>query len=140
MRTTGAGSGRRGSADGTIDGPTAVRAASTGFTILLLGGLLTPIAATYLPVIGRFWLLLTAVVAFAVAGRRIGTARIPALHGACAALGSYLLVLPLVLWMPGQSAGVDVEHLVSAAGTAVAVGAIAGALAGRLRDGSAARD
>ncbi|WP_214366572.1 hypothetical protein [Pseudonocardia sp. H11422] len=136
MRTTGAGSGRRDAAEGTIDGPTAVRAASTGFTILLLGGLLTPIAATYLPVIGRFWLLVTAVVAFAVAGRRIGTAAVPALHGACAALGSYILVLPLVLWMPGQAAGVDVEQLVSSAGMAAGVGAIAGAIAGRRRDGA----
>jgi hypothetical protein len=124
--------------DGPIDGPTAVRAASTGFTILLLGGLLTPIAARFLPVVGQFWLSIVAVVAFAVAGHRIGTARIAPLHGACAALGGYLIVLPLVLWTSGGLAGLGLAQILWTAAAALFVGALAGFVAGRRRDASPA--
>ncbi|NMI00546.1 hypothetical protein [Pseudonocardia acidicola] len=95
-------------------------------------------AAAYLPVIGGYWLSLVAIVAFAIAGSRVGTARATHLHGACAALGSYLLVLPLVLWLPTGHTGVGVPQILTTAVAAVAVGAIAGIFAGRRRDATAA--
>jgi hypothetical protein len=104
----------------------------------VLGGLVAPIAAAYLPVIGQFWLSLVAVVAFAIAGSRVGTARATHLQGACAALGSYLLVLPLVLWLPTGQTSVGAAQVLMTAMAAVAVGAIAGILAGRRRDAPAA--
>lgn len=130
--------GNRRPSDGRIDGPAAVRAASAGFTVLLLGGLLTPIAAQFLPVVGQFWLTIVAVVAFAVAGSRIGAARVAPLHGACAALGGYLIVLPLVLWTSGGLVGLGVVQILATAVAAVVVGAIAGFVAGRRRDAATA--
>jgi hypothetical protein len=73
------------------------RAVSTGFMILVFGGLIQPIVSTYVPVIGMFWLILVAVTAFASAGARVGIAcPNPPLHGAGAAVLSYLLVVPLM--------------------------------------------
>ncbi|MCF7550735.1 hypothetical protein [Pseudonocardia sp. WMMC193] len=120
-------------ATGPIDGPAAVRAASAGFTVLLLGGLAAPIAAQFLPVVGQFWLSIVAVAAFVVAGWRIGDARNAALHGACAALGSYVLVLPLVLWTAGLAA-VGWGQIVGTAAVAVVVGGLTGFVVGRRRD------
>ncbi|GAA2536742.1 hypothetical protein [Pseudonocardia abyssalis] len=117
-----------------MDVAAAVRAASTGLTVLLLGGLMTPIAQAYLPVVGQFWLLLVSVVAFAAAGSQVGDAELAPVHGACAALGSFLLVLPLVFWFPPAGAGLDFAQIVSAAGAALVVGALAGHVAGRRRD------
>lgn len=125
---------------GTVDVPAAVRAASAGFTVLLLGGLLAPIAATYIPYVGQVWLSLVAVAAFAMAGSRIGQARAPHLHGACAALGSYLLVLPLVVWFTSGTEGVGVVQILATAVAAVAIGGLAGLLAGRRRDKSPVGD
>lgn len=121
-----------------MDVPAAVRAASTGLSVLLLGGLMTPIAQAYVPVIGQFWLLLVSVVAFAAAGVQVGDAQLTHVHGACAALGSFVLVLPLVFWFPPADTGLDFAQVVSAAGAAVVVGAAAGFVAGRRRDGTAA--
>ena len=124
---------------GSIDGPAAVRAASTGFTVLLLGGLLAPLAASLVPVVGQFALAIVAAAGFVVAGRGIGNARSTVLHGACAAVGSYLLVLPLVLWSSSTAGGVDVTQVVATAGTAVVVGGLAGHIAGRRRASATAQ-
>lgn len=124
----------RGPVPTPVDVAAAVRAASTGLSVLLLGGLLTPIAQLYVPLLGQYWLLLVSVAAFATAGSRVGDAELTHVHGACAALGSFLLVLPLVIWFPPADTGLDVAQVVSAAGAAVVVGAVAGHLAGRRRD------
>lgn len=112
-----------------IDWGYAARGASTALTILVLGGLSAPIAAR-VPVVGPWWLILTAVVAFAVAGSRIGDALSPVLHGATTALIGYLLVLPLVALGAGE---LPPSQLVFTALVAVVVGGGSGVLAGRRR-------
>lgn len=106
-----------------IDVPAAVRGGSTGFSILLIGGLLAPIVVTAVPALGGVWLTATAIVAFIVAGMRVGSARWVLLHGAVAALLAYLLVLPLVLLNETGRAPVQIALTI---GTAIGVGALAG--------------
>lgn len=112
----------------SIDMPTAVRGASRGFSVLVLGGLSAPLVAVAVPMLGAVWLTLTAVVAFSLAGWRIGSASRPPLHGAVAAVMAYLLVLPLVLF---ASTGGDPVQITLTLLTAVVVGAVAGVVSGR---------
>ncbi|KAA9165978.1 hypothetical protein FPZ12_003210 [Amycolatopsis acidicola] len=112
-----------------VDAPGVVRGASTGFTVLVLGGLAAPLGAL-VPVAGTVWLPVVALVAFVVAAARVGTAPRPWLHGMVAALSAYLLVLPLVLL--GGSHDVGQMGLTFLA--AVLVGAGSGFLAGYRRD------
>lgn len=110
-----------------IDGPVMVRAASTGFTVLLLGGLVAPLVAALVPMVGRYWLVVVAIVAFVIAGSRIGAAGAPAVHGAVAAVSSYLLMLPVVM----MTAGLQVGQVLATASAAVVVGALGGYLTAR---------
>lgn len=87
---TGAGVGR-------IDVPGAVRGASTGFSILVLGGLVAPFWTLLSTAVAAGWLALVAVVAFGVAARHSRNAGSPGVHGMTAALIAYALVLPLIL-------------------------------------------
>lgn len=113
---------------GRVDVPNAVRGASTGFSILLIGGLLAPLATLVSPVAGALWLAGVAVLAFAIAARRSRLAEAPALHGAVAAVGAYALVLPLLLPFPQ---GRDVGQILLTLATAVVVGAASGSLMAR---------
>ncbi len=106
---------------GRIDVPNAVRGASTGFSVLLIGGLLAPFLTLVSAVAAAGWLAAVAVVAFAVAARHSRRAGNPALHGAVAALFAYVLVLPLLL--PFEQ-GRDVGQIALTTATAVAVGAV----------------
>lgn len=112
-----------------IDWPQAVRGASTGFTVLVIGGLAGPLMAA-VPVLGRPWLLVVAAVAFAVAAWRTGDALSPALHGATAAVVSFLLVFPLLL-LVGSRLGFDQLALYS--GTAIGMAIVTGAAVGAAR-------
>jgi len=116
---------------GRIDVPVAVRGASAGFSILLIGGLLGPLIAFKAPAIGGVFLTATAILAFFVAARKIGTAGNPALHGAVAAVLAYLLVLPLVLMM--SAAGRNLAQTAMTLATAVSVGALTGWAMSRTR-------
>lgn len=111
-----------------IDVPNAARGASTGFSILLIGGFLAPLLTLVSTLAAAAWLAAVAVVAFAVAARRSQRAGIPALHGIFAALLAYALVLPLLL--PFEQ-GRDVRQIAQTVLTAVMVGAITGAVAAR---------
>jgi hypothetical protein len=115
-----------------IDMIALVKGASMAFSVLVIGGLATPLIASLVPVAsaGTLWVVLVSAAAFTLAGRRIGEATHPALHGAAAALGAYLLVLPLIaLWgAPLVWWQVAVTALVAAA-----VGAVAGFVSGRRR-------
>ncbi|MCR1785741.1 hypothetical protein KVF89_24605 [Nocardioides carbamazepini] len=82
---------------GRIDVPGAVRGASTGFSVLILGGLVAPFLTLASTAAAAGWLAAVAVVAFAVAARHSRLAGSPGLHGAVAALIAYALVLPLIL-------------------------------------------
>ena len=90
-------SGQQPAGDGRADVGEIARAVSTSFLILVFGGLVQPVASSILPlVIGQFWLIFVAVVAFALAGWRCGRAGpIPPLYGAGGALGAFALVVPL---------------------------------------------
>lgn len=114
-----------------IDASKVVRDASTGFTILVIGGLSAPMAAVLVPVVGRHWLPAVAVVAFVVASRRGGSASLPWLHGLVAAVSAYLLVLPLVL----LGGGASLRQVLFTVATAVVVGAATGFLSGRRATG-----
>lgn len=104
-----------------IDLPNAVRGASTGFSILVIGGLLATFATLISPVFGAFWLAGVAIAAFAVAAKQSQQAQNPLLHGAVAALSAYLLVLPLIL--PFE-AGRDLSQIAMTTLTALVVGPV----------------
>lgn len=113
-----------------IDWPQAVRGASTGFTVLVIGGLAGPLMAA-VPVVGQPWLLLVAAVAFAVAAWRVGDALSPAVHGATAAVGSFLLVFPLLLIIGGRlGLGQLGFYSAVAVGMALGIGTAVGAVRG----------
>lgn len=115
---------------GQADVGAVARAVSTGFMILVFGGLIQPIVSTYVPLLGMFWLILVAVAAFASAGARVGTAcPNPPLHGAGAAVISYLLVVPLMFLQGTFNPLYCVYSFVAAA----VVGALAGRIAARTR-------
>ncbi len=76
--------------------------------------------------VATIWLTGVAVVAFAVAARRSRVAGAPAAHGAVAAVGAYVLVLPLLL--PFEQARNPLQILLTTV-TAVVVGAGIGSLA-----------
>lgn len=119
-----------GSGAAAIDVGAVARAVSTGFMILVFGGLIQPIVSTYVPLLGMFWLILVAVTAFAVAGARVGMAcPNPPLHGAFAAVLSYLLVVPLMFLQGTFNPLYTVFSFVAAA----VVGAAAGFIAARSR-------
>jgi len=111
---------------GLVDVPNAVRGASTGFSVLLIGGLLAPMVTLASTVLATVWLTGVAVVAFAVAARRSRLAGAPAVHGAVAAVFAYVLVLPLLL--PFEQSRDPLQISLTAL-TAVVVGAGIGSLA-----------
>lgn len=124
---------------GGVDMPTLVRGASAGFTVLLIGGLLEPIVVTLLPLTlaqvptaSSWWLTVVAVAGFMLAGSRIGEATRPAVHGAGAAVGAYLLVVPLMVFASTEPLP-PITTMLLAALVAVLVGAATGYVAGRRR-------
>jgi hypothetical protein len=109
-----------------VDWPQAVRGASRGFTVLLIGALLGPLLAT-VPVIGPPWLLIATAAGFVVAAWRTGDALTPAVHGATAAVLSFLLVLPMLLFLGSRLGFAQLGTYVSTGLVmAVAVGALTG--------------
>ena len=128
MRMTTRGRDRR-DVVGAVDVPEAARAAGAGLLVLATGGVLAPAAAVIAPVTAGWSSTAVAVAAFAVAGARIGDARVPAVHGATAAIAVHLLFLPLSLWAGG---GQDLMLVMLTALLALVVGAAAGALSARM--------
>ena len=113
-----------------VDMVTVVRGCGRGFLVLVVGGLLAPVLAQRAPLLGTLVLAGTSIAAFAVASLPLGGSGNGPLHGILAAVGAYLLVLPLVLLAP---AGRDVLQISMTAGAAVLVGAGTGWAAQRLR-------
>lgn len=105
-----------------------VRGASRGFTVLVVGGLLTPVVAAVVPALTQWWILLVAAVAFALAGAMVRTTERPALHGAVAATGSLTLLVPLWLLARGDSS--PIQMLLTLL-MALVVGSLSGAFFGR---------
>ena len=114
----------------TVDVPVAVRGASAGFSVLLLGTLLAQFAAGFLPNAAGIALISASVIlGFAVAARRTGVSTVPALHGAVAAELAYLLVLPLQ-WHFGRP---ELSEIVFTIAAALVVGAATPTLLARFR-------
>lgn len=111
---------------GRVDGPNAVRGASTGFSILIIGGLLAPLWTLVSTVVAAVWLAAVAIGAFAMAARLSSAAGNPPLHGAVAAVTAYVLVLPLLL--PFEQ-GRNVPQILATFATAIVVGGLTGWLA-----------
>lgn len=113
-----------------------MRGASSGFTVLVLGELLLPLAGTLSPTLAGLWLSLVGATGFVIAGRRVGRARRPMLHGAAAALGALTLTLPLRVLVDSP---LPPSALLVGALFAIAVGAMSGRAAAALRDRRAPR-
>ncbi|GAA4115863.1 hypothetical protein GCM10022215_15090 [Nocardioides fonticola] len=109
-----------------------IRGASAGFTVLLFGELLAPLASQINGSLGLFWLSMVGAAGFVTAGSRIGTATSPWLQGAVAALLAMLLTVPLRLLVGVDSAAGWYRIGVSAA-FSIIVGALAGRGAGLAR-------
>jgi hypothetical protein len=118
-------------ASGSVDVSVIAGAVGLGFTILVFGGLLQPVATTFIPQsLSQFWVMFVAVVAFAVAGVRAGmTAPNPPLYGAGSAVGSYLIAVPLQFLQASFNPLYAVYTVVGAA----VIGALAALVATRFR-------
>lgn len=121
----------RSAAPPDYDLPALVRGASSGFTVLVLGELLLPLAGSVSSTLAGLWLSLVGAAGFVIAGRRVGRARRPMLHGAAAALGALTLTLPLRVLVDSP---LPPFALLVGAVFAVIVGAVSGRAAGGLRD------
>lgn len=110
-----------------------MRGGSAGFTVLVLGELLTPFASGINATLGLLWLSLVGAAGYVAAGSKIGIASKPALHGALAALCALVLTIPLRL-LVGASLGQQWYALLVSAMFGLVVGALAGRAAGQLRD------
>lgn len=83
-----------------IDWSGTVRSASLGFTVLVLGVLVTPVVAMMSPGATVVWPCIAGAAAFGLASARLGSAPAAILHGTMAAAGAYLLALPVLLAGP----------------------------------------
>lgn len=120
----------------TIDGVECLRAGSAALTVLFVGGELTRIVITFVPTSRYWWLPLVAIVAYSVAGSRVGEARRPPLQGALAALAAWALVgIGRLGWgFAGYTPALTFIELLPAIG----IGALAGHLAGERAERAAA--
>ena len=116
-----------------LDETALVRGASSGFTVLIIGELMSPVVAGIHPMIGLLWLSFVGAAGFVVAGSRVGLARRTWLQGALAALAALTLTIPLRMLVGLDTAGQWYAVMVSAV-FGLVVGAIAGRSAGAIRD------
>lgn len=111
-----------------IDFPVAVRGASSGFSVLVIGALLSqvillvaPRAPALVVVFGPY------VLGSYVAARKVGTATAPVLHGMAASVGAFLLTLPVLLLMMLNSRFVEsVSYLATGLTLCIGIGALTG--------------
>jgi hypothetical protein len=116
---------RQMSTDNPLGFAAVVRGASRGFGVLLVGGLLQPLAAQ-LTLLAYVWLVAVAIVAFAVAAVAATPAGTPPdgwRQAPAAAVGGYLMITPLVVLGAG---GIPVLQAFLTTATAVVVGAVVG--------------
>lgn len=101
----------------------AIRGASAGFSVLLVGPLLAQLTTAFLPPAAvQSLIYISVALGFTLAARRVGIASVPVLHGATAASLAYLLVLPLQ-WHFGRPSLPEVLFTVAAA---LSIGALTG--------------
>jgi hypothetical protein len=106
-----------------VDVPVAIKGASFGFSVLVIGILLSALTQMGSPAMSTAIAVLTYVLAFFLAARNVGTATVPALHGVVAATVAYGLTLPLILRDP---AGRNLTQISFTLALAVTVGALTG--------------
>jgi uncharacterized membrane protein YebE (DUF533 family) len=109
---------------GAVDMVAVVRGMGRGFLVLVGGGLVAPaLAMSSSHMLGSVLLASSAALAFVVAAVKQGRTVNGVLHGMIAAIGAYLLMLPLVVLAP---AGRDANQISMTLAAAAAVGALAG--------------
>ena len=118
-----------------VDPGVAMKSASVGFTVLLLGGVASGLAVRLLPAAGYWWMPLVSVVGYVIAAYRVGVAHRPWLHGVFAAVAAWTLLVPVRLFASDGSWGI--ARLAADLGVAVAVGGLTGFVAGRIRERAA---
>jgi hypothetical protein len=118
-----------------------VRGASTAFTVLLIGDIAAPLvghflAHTPLRLLGVWWLVVVSVIAYVVGGVRSSAPTLPWLHGAAAAAGAWLLMLPIRLALTRLG---DLRAIAVDLGIAVLAGVAGGLLGAHRRSGRGAQ-
>jgi hypothetical protein len=121
-----------------IDFPVAVRGASSGFSVLLIGVLLSQLILLLAPSSPALVVVFAPyVLGSYVAARKVGNATVPALHGIAASAGAYLLTLPLLLLLMLDSQPLEsISYLATGLTLSIGIGAITGWMnSGRRREG-----
>jgi hypothetical protein len=110
-----------------------VRGASSGFSVLVIGVLLRLLIVRLAPSSPALAVLFAPyVLGSYVAARKVGTATVPVLHGLAAAVGAYVLTVPVLLLLMLDSQPLESFYYL-ATGLMLAVGI--GALTGWLNKG-----
>ena len=111
-----------------VDFPVAVRGASSGFSVLVIGVLLSQLILVLAPSSPALAVVFAPyVLGSYVAARKVGNATVPALHGIAASVGAYLLTLPLLLLMMLDSQPLEsISYLATGLTLAIGIGAITG--------------
>lgn len=111
-----------------VDFPVAVRGASSGFTVLVIGVLLSQLILLVAPRSPALAVVFAPyVLGSYVAARKVGTATVPVLHGMAASLGAYLLTLPVLLLMMLESQPLEsIRYLATALTLSIGIGALTG--------------
>jgi hypothetical protein len=120
-----------------IDFPVAVRGASSGFTVLVIGVLLSQLILLVAPGSPALVVVFAPyVLGSYVAARKVGNATVPVLHGIAASVGAFLLTVPVLLLMMLNSQPVEsISYLATGLTLAIGIGAITGWMnSGRQRD------
>jgi hypothetical protein len=120
-----------------VDFPVAVRGASSGFSVLVIGVLLSQLILILAPSMPALAVVFAPyVLGSYVAARKVGNATAPALHGVAASVGAFLLTLPLLLLMMLNSQTLEsISYLATGLTLAIGVGAITGWMnSGQRRD------
>lgn len=112
-----------------LDEAALVRGASAGFTVLLIGELLAPVASQVNGTLGLLWVSMVGAAGFVTAGVRIGAAVKPWIQGALAAFAAFALTIPLRL-LVGLEGSQDLYRVSVSAVFSLVVGALAGRGAG----------
>ena len=121
-----------------IDFPVAVRGASSGFGVLVIGVLLSILIMRLAPSSPALVVFFAPyVLGSYVAARKVGNASVPALHGIAASVGAFLLTLPLLLLMMLDSQPLEsISYLATGLTLSIGIGAITGWMnSGRRREG-----
>ena len=111
-----------------IDFPVAVRGASSGFSVLVIGVLLSQLILVLAPSSPALVVFFAPyVLGSYVAARKVGNATVPALHGIAASVGAFLLTLPLLLLMMLDSQPLEsIRYLATGLTLSIGIGAITG--------------